>query len=70
LGNEFIGVITNEASDGVCDDVEGFHGAAEVHFFLKNFGKEGVNEDNLKKISKSDFRKGHDEKKTKRSKNA
>lgn len=53
---QLIYIVADKTSNGVRNHIEGFHGSSESHFFLKNFCKKRVDENNLKKVGELDFR--------------
>lgn len=55
---KFIGVISDNTANGICNNIQGFHGSAKPHFVLQDLGKESVDQDDLNKIGKSDFGEG------------
>lgn len=55
---KFIGVVPDYTAGGVGNNIQGFHRSAEAHFFLQDFGKKRVDQDDLNVIREFDFGKG------------
>ncbi len=56
--------VSDQTADGIRNNIQRFHRSSEAHLFLKNLGDECINQDDLKKVGKSDSGKGRNETKT------